>query len=140
MIFGLWRFLIGKFPVQAGWWCGMATVIWEMWIAMADERVCGRCAALSGNVYRLGQGPQPPLHLFCRCRRVFAYRQEEEIGDGGPVLDPIGGEPGLHPLPVEGNPQRPLPVPVIPWPEGRPPAMPADPWMPVAPIAPEEED
>lgn len=113
----------------------MAVVVWEMWLAMADDRVCGRCAALSGNVYRAGEGPQPPLHLFCRCRRVFAYRQEEEEpGDGGPVLDPIGGGvPGPRPVPVEGNPGRPLPVPVFPWPEGRPPSMPRDPWMPELP-------
>ncbi len=109
---------------------------------MADERVCGRCAALSGNVYRLGQGPQPPLHLFCRCRRVFAYRQEEEIGDGGPVLDPIGGGDGAapHPVPVEGNPNRPLPAPVIPWPEGRPPVMPVEPEFPDMRPVPGDED
>jgi hypothetical protein len=110
----------------------MGVIIWEMWHAMADERVCGRCAALAGNLYRAGEGPHPPLHRFCRCRRVLAFRQEAEpVGDGGPVLDPFAPDPAPRPVPAEPAPGRPLPVPPIDWGEGRPPAMPRDPWMPL---------
>lgn len=101
----------------------MAVIVWEMWVAAADERVCGRCAALAGNLYRAGEGPQPPLHLFCRCRRVQAFTQEEDpAGDGDPALDPFTPDPA---------PARPLPVPPLDWGEGRPPEMPRDPWLPL---------
>lgn len=109
----------------------MAVIIWEMWLAMADDRVCGRCAALAGNLYRAGEGPHPPLHLFRRCRRVRAFTQEAEPGTGDPVLDPFPPAPALRPAPVEGYPGRPLPHPPIDWVEGRPPEMPRDPWLPL---------
>ncbi len=109
----------------------MAVIIWEMWLAAADDRVCARCAALAGNLYRAGEGPYPPLHLFCRCRRVRAFTQEAEPGAGDPVLDPFTPDPAPRPAPVEGNPGRPLPIQPIDWVEGRPPAMPRDPWLPL---------
>lgn len=47
----------------------MAVIIYERWHTRDDGRVCARCAALHGQEFRLGEGPQPPLHPSCRCRR-----------------------------------------------------------------------
>ena len=44
-------------------------VIWfEIWLA--QEGACPVCAPLDGSVFRAGEGPEPPLHRHCRCRRV----------------------------------------------------------------------
>lgn len=37
------------------------------WCAILDKATCKRCRNLHGNVYRYGDGPNPPLHFRCRC-------------------------------------------------------------------------
>lgn len=32
-----------------------------------DERVCPQCGPLEGNTYRVGRGPEPPIHPRYRC-------------------------------------------------------------------------
>lgn len=55
-----------------GWerWREAYPVIFEIWRTTADERVCPVCGPLAGLEFRAGEGPQPPLHLNCRCQRV----------------------------------------------------------------------
>jgi hypothetical protein len=55
----------------------------ERWVTAGDERTCPECAPLHGRAWREGAGPQPPLHVNCRCRRVHAWtdwqRREEQV-------------------------------------------------------------
>lgn len=46
----------------------LATV--QRWVTAADERTCPVCAPLHGQLFRNDEGPTPPLHRSCRCRRV----------------------------------------------------------------------
>jgi hypothetical protein len=48
-------------------------VVYETWAITADERTCKECLSMLGQVWREGEGPQPPLHPGCRCRRVFHH-------------------------------------------------------------------
>jgi hypothetical protein len=45
----------------------------ERWETAGDERTCPECAPLHGRAWQEGAGPTPPLHVNCRCRRVFAF-------------------------------------------------------------------
>jgi len=44
----------------------------ERWETAGDERTCPECAPLHGATWRTGEGPHPPVHVNCRCRRVHA--------------------------------------------------------------------
>jgi hypothetical protein len=46
----------------------------EVYQTEGDDRVCPRCQKHKGKQYRKGEGPQPPLHPDCRCRREFLKR------------------------------------------------------------------
>lgn len=50
-------------------WREAAPVVWETWWTSGDERVCPICGPLAGIEFRGGEGPAPPLHANCRCRR-----------------------------------------------------------------------
>ncbi len=45
----------------------------ERWVTAGDERTCPECAPLHGMTWREETGPAPPLHVNCRCQRVFAF-------------------------------------------------------------------
>lgn len=45
----------------------------ERWVTAGDERTCPECAPLHGRTWQEGDGPMPPLHVNCRCQRVFAW-------------------------------------------------------------------
>ena len=44
----------------------------ERWETAGDERTCPECAPLHGRMWQAGDGPAPPLHVNCRCRRTYA--------------------------------------------------------------------
>jgi len=48
----------------------------ERYVAVLDSRTTMRCAGLDGQVFEIGQGPQPPLHYNCRSVRVSIIRPE----------------------------------------------------------------
>lgn len=48
---------------------GAREPVLERWVDEEDERTCGGCRFLAGRVFFAGNGPQPPLHWGCRCRR-----------------------------------------------------------------------
>jgi hypothetical protein len=47
--------------------------VWTRWETASDEKVCPVCGPYAGRVWRVDDGPQPPLHPNCRCQRVFAF-------------------------------------------------------------------
>lgn len=42
----------------------------EIYTAILDSRTTPLCRSLDGDIYPVGQGPQPPQHFNCRSRRV----------------------------------------------------------------------
>lgn len=47
----------------------------ERWVTAGDERTCPECAPLHGRTWTAGDGPTPPLHVNCRCQRLFAWTE-----------------------------------------------------------------
>ena len=51
----------------------------EEWEANnGDKPSCPRCARLHGKRFFQGEGPQPPLHQGCLCRRKVVYAGERK--------------------------------------------------------------
>lgn len=48
---------------------------------------CGRCAALDGQIFAVGTGPQVPLHPHCHCRREWVYRRWIVPAGVGVIVD-----------------------------------------------------
>ena len=48
-------------------------VLKERYTATLDGRTTDICASLDGKVYKLGEGPYPPLHFNCRSIRIAEY-------------------------------------------------------------------
>jgi hypothetical protein len=48
--------------------------IWEQWVTQFTEFTCEVCASLDGVLFRQYEGPHPPLHPRCRCRRRFHHQ------------------------------------------------------------------
>jgi hypothetical protein len=46
----------------------------EEWTAVRDTNTCVECAALDGQRFEVGRGPQNPLHEGCRCDRIPVER------------------------------------------------------------------
>src|SRR5688572_15224601 len=51
----------------------LVPVVWTRWQTRADERVCPECGPLDWLVWEDGDGPRPPLHVNCRCTRIYAF-------------------------------------------------------------------
>lgn len=41
-----------------------------IWISTLDGRTTQQCRSLDGNFYKLGKGPQPPIHVNCRSTTI----------------------------------------------------------------------
>lgn len=48
----------------------------EIYTATLDGRTTLECASLDGNIYSIGQGPQPPIHWGCRSVRIPKVKDE----------------------------------------------------------------
>jgi len=48
----------------------------EEWVAVLDTRTSTECRSLSGKLFDIGKGPQPPLHPRCRSNRVARLKKE----------------------------------------------------------------
>lgn len=42
----------------------------ERWVTEHDGKVCPICGPLDGTEWDAGDGPYPPAHINCRCRRI----------------------------------------------------------------------
>jgi SPP1 gp7 family putative phage head morphogenesis protein len=38
-----------------------------LWVSTLDSSTCPVCADLDGEIFAVGEGPRPPIHLNCRC-------------------------------------------------------------------------
>lgn len=57
-------------------------VVGVRWVSVLDSRTSFQCAALSGKVFRLGEGPRPPAHFNCRSTVVMLQRTARELLTG----------------------------------------------------------
>lgn len=49
---------------------GLASVFgWEVYVAVLDSRTTHICRSLNGKLFRVGEGPHPPIHWGCRSLR-----------------------------------------------------------------------
>lgn len=51
------------------------------WVSTLDARTTPECQALDGQVFKLGEGPIPPIHWNCRSTRVPVVKKEFSIPD-----------------------------------------------------------
>lgn len=52
------------------------------WVSVLDTRTTEQCAALSGEVFKVGQGPLPPAHYNCRSTTAPVLVDEfQEVND-----------------------------------------------------------
>ena len=67
---------------EAGFWAWVEVeadtvypVVWTRWETREDERVCPECGPLDGLAWEEGAGVMPPLHVNCRCERVYGWTE-----------------------------------------------------------------
>ncbi len=76
-----------------------ALIATEKYVAILDSRTSVMCASLHGTIYKVGEGPYPPIHRHCRSRRVFQLRSARAMGitqdqAGATVYRQLDGQPG----------------------------------------------
>lgn len=54
----------------------------ERYTAIMDSRTSMICASLDGKIYKVGEGPHPPMHRNCRSSRVPVYVGAGDTTDG----------------------------------------------------------
>lgn len=47
----------------------------EVYTVRSDGRACPECGPYDGSLWDEGDGPQPPLHPNCRCRRLSHHTE-----------------------------------------------------------------
>lgn len=83
--------------------CDGTVLIWEEWVTHFSEGTCPECAKLDGTWFRQGDGPQPPLHVNCRCqRKAVSWECLSRSPDHGPAGSGRGG-PGSQSRPAGGG-------------------------------------
>lgn len=58
----------------------------EEFVATLDGKTSAICQSLDGKVYKLGEGPIPPLHINCRSQRVPIIKGFEDISTERPFV------------------------------------------------------
>lgn len=71
--------IVGRVVTTARWVLERVAIVYpvvhEHWQTGADERVCPECGPLHGMTWPEGEGVVPPLHVNCRCTRVYAFTE-----------------------------------------------------------------
>lgn len=66
------------------------------WVSTLDKRTSDKCRALDGKVFKIGQGPLPPIHPNCRSTTVAEVSKDFDFLDKGATRAALGG-----PVPAE---------------------------------------
>lgn len=66
----------------------LVVVLWTRWQTATDERVCPECGPLHDLAWPEDDGPQPPLHVNCRCWREAAFVTWQTRQRNQPVARP----------------------------------------------------
>lgn len=54
-------------------------ILAEQYVAILDNRTTPLCRSLSNKIFKLGEGPMPPLHFYCRSMRVPFFTKESMV-------------------------------------------------------------
>lgn len=49
------------------------------WISVLDDRTTPMCRSLDGQVFRVGEGPLPPLHMLCRSTTMPEFENSVQL-------------------------------------------------------------
>ncbi|MGI0119695.1 minor capsid protein [Zooshikella sp. RANM57] len=66
------------------------------WVSTLDSRTTPQCRSLDGQVFELGKGPKPPIHIRCRSTTIAKLRDEFSFLSEGRTRASING-------PVDGK-------------------------------------
>lgn len=61
------------------------------WVSVLDSRTSGQCRALDGRVFKLDNGPLPPIHVNCRSTTIPVVKGMKRTG-----VRPASGPHGDH--------------------------------------------
>lgn len=61
------------------------------WIATLDSRTTQQCRSLDGEVFPLGKGPRPPIHVNCRSTTVPDFDDGLDFLDKGATRSSVNG-------------------------------------------------
>jgi len=61
------------------------------WVSTLDNRTSEQCRALDGKVFKIGQGPLPPIHPNCRSTTVAQISSDFDFLDKGATRAAMGG-------------------------------------------------
>ncbi|RRN80390.1 phage head morphogenesis protein [Pseudoxanthomonas sp. SGD-10] len=65
------------------------------WVSTLDGRTTETCRALDGRVFKVGEGPLPPLHPNCRSTIVPVTKTWRELGIDAPEM-PVGTRASMN--------------------------------------------
>lgn len=66
------------------------------WVSTLDSKTSDICKGLDGRVFKVGEGPRPPIHPNCRSRTVAVLKGDE-------LLDPKGVRPSRNYKETDGK-------------------------------------
>jgi SPP1 gp7 family putative phage head morphogenesis protein len=53
------------------------------WVSTLDSRTSPQCRSLDGMVFKVGEGPRPPVHINCRSTTVAEFEDDLKFLQGG---------------------------------------------------------
>lgn len=73
----------------------------EEYVAVLDGRTTAGCRGFDGQLFDIGKGPRPPLHMGCRSSRIPVTKSWKELG-----LDGLGDDERLDTRPFVADKRR----------------------------------
>lgn len=67
---------------EAAWQDNADLLLGELYVSTLDGRTTPICQSLDGEVFPVGEGPMPPVHIQCRSTRTPVVKGAAELGAG----------------------------------------------------------
>lgn len=64
------------------------------WVSTLDSRTTSQCRALDGQVFKMGKGPRPPLHIRCRSTTAPVLDSRFDFLEEGATRSSAGDQKG----------------------------------------------
>lgn len=76
---------------QQTWADNSDLVVGYRWVSTLDSKTTRQCQALDGQVFRMGRGPTPPIHINCRSTTAPDMKDGLDFLDKGATRSAVGG-------------------------------------------------